>query len=54
MPSYQRVIYFPNKLRGDKRSAVERINEFISDPDIIAISISGTNRGILLLYEKEA
>lgn len=54
MASYQRVIYFPNTVRGDKRSAVERTNEFISDPNIIAISISATSHGILLLYEKEA
>lgn len=54
MPSYQRVIYFPNKVRGDKRSAVERINEFISDPGIFALSISANDRGTLLLYEKQA
>jgi hypothetical protein len=54
MPSYQRVIYFPNRVRGDKRSAVERINEFISDPDVIAISICANDRGTLLLYEKQA
>jgi hypothetical protein len=45
MPSYQRVMYFPNAVKGDKRSLVERINEFISDPDVIAISISVTDRG---------
>jgi hypothetical protein len=37
-------MYFPNAVKGDKRSLVERINEFISDPDAIAISISATDR----------
>jgi hypothetical protein len=53
MTSYQRVMYFPNTVRGDKRSPVERINEFISNPDVIAISISAIARGTLLLYEKQ-
>jgi hypothetical protein len=54
MASYQRVMYFPNTVRGDKRSIVDRINQFISDPGIIATSISATDRGTLLLYEKES
>jgi hypothetical protein len=40
MASYQRVIYF----QAIKEVQL-RINEFISNPDVIAISISATDRG---------
>ncbi|MFL6315946.1 MAG: hypothetical protein ACJ71K_08790 [Nitrososphaeraceae archaeon] len=40
MTSNQRVEYFPNTVRGDKRTPIERINEFIAHPDRTAISIS--------------
>lgn len=35
------------------KSAVDKVNEFISKPKIKAISISMTDKGVLLLYQEK-
>jgi hypothetical protein len=46
-------MYFPNTPpESEKGSSIEKLNEFMSNPDINAKSISATQFGILLpLYE---
>jgi hypothetical protein len=51
MASNQKVEYFPNTPIGEGKSSLERLNEFISNPDINAKSISTTEHGIFVLYE---
>ena len=54
MTSNQRVMYFPNTApKGEKGSSLARLNEFVSNPDISAKSISAIDRGIFLLYEEK-
>jgi hypothetical protein len=53
MTNNQKIIYFANTPpESEKGSSIEKLNEFISNPDIDAKSISAAQFGILLLYEE--
>jgi hypothetical protein len=52
MTSNQKVEFFMNTPIGEGKSSLERLNEFISNPDVNAKSISATDLGIFLLYEE--
>jgi hypothetical protein len=54
MTSNQKVMYFPNTPpESEKGSSIDKLNEFISNSDINAKSISATQFGILLLFEEK-
>jgi hypothetical protein len=54
MTSNQKVEFFMNTPIGEGKSSLERLNEFISNPDVNAKSISATDLGIFLLYEDQS
>jgi hypothetical protein len=54
MTKDQHIKYIPNRdPTRQRRSAIDRLEEFVNSPNVKAISITYSDRGIIVLYQEE-
>jgi hypothetical protein len=54
MTKDQHIKYIPNRdPTRQRRSAIDRFEEFVNSPNVKAISITYSDRGIIVLYQEE-
>lgn len=54
MTKEQHIKYIPNRdPTRQKRTAIDRLEEFVNSPNVKAISITSISRGIIVLYQEE-
>jgi uncharacterized protein (UPF0248 family) len=54
MTKDQHIKYIPNHdPTRQRRSAIDRLEEFVNGPNVKAISITYSGRGIIVLYQEE-
>ena len=54
MTKDQHIKYIPNRDPArQRRSVIDRLEEFVNSPNVNAISVTCRSRGIIVLYQEE-